>query len=107
MDVPLRISVAVKCIPGYFTKKAIMTKFLSASVLCLALTASTSQAFVGPQYSQPRNVATRWVPSSITGSHTALHMNLFDRFTRVAKSNLNNILQSLEDPEKIMTQVQT
>ena len=31
-------------------------------------------------------------------------MNLFDRFSRVAKSNLNNILQNLEDPEKIMTQ---
>jgi hypothetical protein len=31
-------------------------------------------------------------------------MNLFDRFTRVAKSNLNNVLKNLEDPEKIMTQ---
>jgi phage shock protein A len=34
----------------------------------------------------------------------ALQMNLFDRFTRVAKSNLNNILKNLEDPEKIMSQ---
>ena len=40
-------------------------------------------------------------PSS---SSTALQMNLFDRFTRVAKSNLNNILKNLEDPEKIMNQ---
>jgi hypothetical protein len=31
-------------------------------------------------------------------------MNLFDRFTRVAKSNINNILKNLEDPEKIMNQ---
>jgi len=31
-------------------------------------------------------------------------MNLFDRFSRVAKSNLNNILKNLEDPEKIMSQ---
>jgi len=31
-------------------------------------------------------------------------MNLFDRFTRVAKSNLNNVLKGLEDPEKIMSQ---
>lgn len=31
-------------------------------------------------------------------------MNLFDRFSRVAKSNLNNILKGLEDPEKIMNQ---
>lgn len=31
-------------------------------------------------------------------------MNLFDRFTRVAKSNINNVLKNLEDPEKIMNQ---
>jgi len=31
-------------------------------------------------------------------------MNLFDRFSRVAKSNLNNVLKTLEDPEKIMNQ---
>ena len=31
-------------------------------------------------------------------------MNLFDRFSRVAKSNINNVLKSLEDPEKIMNQ---
>lgn len=31
-------------------------------------------------------------------------MNLFDRFTRVAKSNLNNIVKNLEDPEKVMNQ---
>jgi hypothetical protein len=37
-------------------------------------------------------------------SSTMLSMNLFDRFSRVAKSNLNNILQNLEDPEKIMSQ---
>ena len=35
---------------------------------------------------------------------TALSMNLFDRFQRVAKSNINNVLKSLEDPEKIMNQ---
>ena len=31
-------------------------------------------------------------------------MNLFDRFQRVAKSNIKNVLKSLEDPEKIMSQ---
>jgi len=30
--------------------------------------------------------------------------NLFERFTRVAKSNMNNVLKNLEDPEKIMEQ---
>jgi PspA/IM30 family len=39
-----------------------------------------------------------------TSSSTVLHMNLFDRFTRVVNSNLNNVLKNLEDPEKIMTQ---
>jgi phage shock protein A len=39
-----------------------------------------------------------------TATTTCLQMNLFDRFARVAKSNLNTILQSLEDPEKIMNQ---
>lgn len=38
------------------------------------------------------------------GSKTVCSMNLFDRFSRVAKSNLNNILKNLEDPEKIMNQ---
>ena len=42
--------------------------------------------------------------ATTTTTTTALQMNLFDRFTRVAKSNLNNILQNLEDPEKIMNQ---
>jgi hypothetical protein len=42
------------------------------------------------------------LPSS--HSSTTLSMNLFDRFSRVAQSNLNNILKNLEDPEKIMTQ---
>ena len=31
-------------------------------------------------------------------------MNLFDRFTRVAKATANDILKNLEDPEKIMNQ---
>jgi len=31
-------------------------------------------------------------------------MNLFDRFSRVAKSNLNDLANKLEDPEKIMEQ---
>jgi len=31
-------------------------------------------------------------------------MNLFDRFSRVAKGSLNDILKKVEDPEKIMNQ---
>jgi hypothetical protein len=49
----------------------------------------------------------RFVTSSLNRCRcrsSSLSMNLFDRFTRVAKSNLNNILKNLEDPEKIMNQ---
>ena len=35
---------------------------------------------------------------------STLYMNLFDRFSRVAKANINNVLKSLEDPEKILNQ---
>jgi len=37
-------------------------------------------------------------------SSSSLNMNLFDRFSRVAKSNINNVLKNLEDPEKILNQ---
>ena len=37
-------------------------------------------------------------------SRSAVSMNLFDRFSRVAKANLNNVLQKWEDPEKVLTQ---
>jgi phage shock protein A len=33
-----------------------------------------------------------------------MQMNLFDRFARVTKGTLNDILKNLEDPEKIMNQ---
>ena len=42
--------------------------------------------------------------SSYPSSSTTLQMNLFDRFFRVAQSNLNLVLNSLEDPEKIINQ---
>ena len=97
-----------------------MTKLLLTSAMCVALmmmTPSTdafTPAFVTssrhalPAVYQPgQNLVSvgGGVTSSSRGSrNTALQMNLFDRFTRVAKSNLNNILKNLEDPEKIMSQ---
>jgi len=73
-----------------------MARFILTTVICiLALTLSSCHAFtVGPH-----NVAGRTMNSNVV-----LHMNLFDRFARVAKSNLNNIANKLEDPEKIMEQ---
>jgi phage shock protein A len=85
-----------------------MTRFVLTSAMCLALAAS-SQAFVSPSFVTPHHTLpatyTRHVTAtSRSSSSTALQMNLFDRFSRVAKANLNNVLQNLEDPEKIMTQ---
>lgn len=70
------------------------TSFVAAALVAAstdAFSLGSRSAFV-PTY----NVAPR--------SNTALSMNLFDRFSRVAKSNLNNVLKNLEDPEKIMSQ---
>lgn len=80
--------------------KATMARFSVTTALCLALTASSSQAFMVPQF-QP---VTRSPALITTTSNVVLKMNLFDRFARVAKSNLNDLAGKLEDPEKIMEQ---
>lgn len=44
---------------------------------------------------------------SVCGSNRyrgQLSMNMFDRFARVVSSNINNVIKSLEDPEKILEQ---
>ena len=79
-----------------------MVRFYGTAALLMIASASAfapsrpvgTSAFVQQQSSSYRS----------TPSSTMLHMNLFDRFQRVAKSNLNNILKNLEDPEKIMNQ---
>jgi phage shock protein A len=92
-----------------------MTRFVLTAAMCLALTASSTQAFVSPSFVGRNNAlpatyapGANLVASTTTtdrSTSTTLQMsNLFDRFSRVAKSNLNNILKNLEDPEKIMSQ---
>jgi PspA/IM30 family len=70
------------------------TLLVASTLLSTAFAFSASSSFVGR-----RHVLYNAAPST-----SMLQMNLFDRFQRVAKANLNNVLQSLEDPEKIMTQ---
>ncbi|CAB9520807.1 Membrane-associated 30 kDa protein, chloroplastic [Seminavis robusta] len=82
-----------------------MARFSVSSAILMALAIPTAQAFT----SSVPFTKSSFVPShsgfvSVRTSDTALSMNLFDRFSRVAKSNLNNILKNLEDPEKIMGQ---
>ena len=93
-----------------------MTRFVVTSAVLVALAATSANAFTSPAfvpsqhtlpatYTPGANLKVATSPSrSSAHSTTALQMNLFDRFQRVAKSNLNNILKNLEDPEKIMNQ---
>lgn len=75
-------------------------RFTSALTAVLAMSAATAFVPSGSSSFVGRKVTYTAPPSSTT----VLQMNLFDRFSRVAKANLNGILQNLEDPEKIMTQ---
>lgn len=87
----------------------IRSPFVKYALLALAL---SSQPFQSEAFStscsftrnQLRVESLRAPRIENRAGSTMLSMNLFDRFSRVAKSNLNNILQNLEDPEKIMTQ---
>jgi len=79
-----------------------MTRFVLTSGVC-ALLLVPSQAFVSsPSFVTPRHTLSSTF--GVSSSTTSLQMNLFDRFTRVAKANINNVLKNLEDPEKIMNQ---
>jgi len=86
-----------------------MGRLILPAALCAIVVAGTANAFtVTPKlpsiYTPGGNLPFQVRKVGGKSSTSALQMNLFDRFSRVAKSNLNNILQSLEDPEKIMTQ---
>ena len=69
---------------------------------------NVSKAFVptGSSFVQKKAISQPAFGMSTSGSRskTSLSMNLFDRFSRVAKANANNILKNLEDPEKILNQ---
>lgn len=68
-----------------------LQRSMKTSFLSLLTVLSTTTAFVVP-------------PPPHRSSPTALSMNLFDRFSRVAKGTLNDVLKKIEDPEKVMNQ---
>jgi len=77
----------------------------SSTALALSLLALSGQSFsFSPESSFVRRSNTCRPNYERSRPSSALSMNLFDRFQRVAKSNINNVLKSLEDPEKIMNQ---
>mmetsp|Transcript_43708 Transcript_43708/g.132967 ORF Transcript_43708/g.132967 Transcript_43708/m.132967 type:complete len:326 (-) Transcript_43708:100-1077(-) len=55
-------------------------------------------------YDKARAFAPSPARSAKRFDHSEMSMNLIDRFVRVAKGNMNNVLNSLESPEKIMNQ---
>ena len=67
-------------------------------ICCMALTGGFAAGFASRCSFIPPSVL------KVPPSRTVLSMNLFDRFARVAKANLNNVLKSLEEPEKILNQ---
>jgi len=82
------------------------TRHLRIFIACVAFTAGLSSGFVPRSSFVWPQVPTHTFATyhRATGRSTALSMNLFDRFARVAKANLNNVLKSLEEPEKILNQ---
>ncbi|KAG5184856.1 PspA/IM30 family-domain-containing protein [Tribonema minus] len=82
---------------------------VSAAILAsvaASMTCSEAEAFIAPSASSSftgtgRVVAYR-AASPVHLSTT--QMNLADRFMRVAKANLNSLLQKVEDPEKVLEQ---
>jgi hypothetical protein len=87
--------------------------FISTTALLYVLTLAPSSTTAFAPAVVSRNHAlmtTTGTPSYVArpqGSYmttTALNANLFDRFARVAKANINNVLKGMEDPEKVMEQ---
>lgn len=84
-----------------------------------------SSAYVLPLTPVPRGCALSTAVSSFSGrpvrrfarygpavrrtrpAHTPMQMNLFDRFFRVIRANVNQAVSGMEDPEKILNQTVT
>jgi phage shock protein A len=90
-----------------------MVKFTTSTIATMTLLAASTEAFSSPSFVVPhRALPASYNPnaklmrssSSTSRPTTALQMNLFDRFVRVAKSNVDSVLKKVEDPEKIMNQ---
>jgi len=72
--------------------------FLPSQLWLVLLTISVDAFTMPPN----KPILTTQMKSSPTSLQAG--SNLFDRFTRVVKGNVNNVLRTWEDPEKVMTQ---
>lgn len=77
--------------------------FAAVALVVLGVTTTTTAFAPASSFVGGPNKAVAFSPR-IPVATNMMQMNLFDRFSRVAKSNINNVLKNLEDPEKIMNQ---
>lgn len=64
---------------------------------------STTSAFAGRRINRPRYSTT----AVRRARSCTIQMNLFDRFFRVIRANVNQVVTGMEDPEKILNQTVT
>lgn len=69
--------------------------------LLLAAASSVVDGFIMPTNQQQKSIFT---PTITTTTALPAGPNLFDRFTRVVKGNMNTFIKAWEDPEKVMNQ---
>eukprot|EP00966_Prymnesium_polylepis_P113585 2626303-Prymnesium_polylepis.1 len=68
----------------------------------LATLTASSYAYTLPIVSAPRACHRAALPAARAAS--GLQMNLGERFVRLVKSNVNQAISSMEDPEKVLEQ---
>lgn len=92
-----------------------VASLLRALVLIFACSVPSCEGFVPQLHSRISHDATfgakalpeiapRTNADALSRRGVVVSMNMFSRFGRVAKANINQVLNKLEDPEKVMTQ---
>ena len=87
-------------------QSTLLTTFLINSYIGVDVVVAFTPSSFTPkqQIQQQQQQHKQQVVVKYNSNGSTLYMNLFDRFNRVAKANINNVLKSLEDPEKILNQ---
>ena len=87
--------------------KTIITTTILSTLLTSSVAFAPSSTFTPRQHQQQIQqiqISSTSKTQTKINNGSALHMNLFDRFSRVAKGTINEALKKMEDPEKILNQ---
>ena len=85
-------------------QSTLLTTFLINSYIGVDVVVAFTPSSFTPKQQIQQQQQKQQVVVKYNSNGSTLYMNLFDRFSRVAKANINNVLKSLEDPEKILNQ---